>query len=153
MQLFTYGTFNVRGLNDPQKQENLRRDTEIYKMDVIALQETNMRKDTDINLGRRRLIVHSTTDHNHGTGFIVAPKWANAVYKTWRVSNRLSVLQLELNQRDDRIQRYTCRVKRSRRRPGVVLTRAKRRDLITIINVYAPTTDLVKKDEKDITDM
>jgi exonuclease III len=153
MQLFNIGTFNVRGLNDPQKQEHLRRDAEIFKMDVVALQETKMRVGTDTNLGKSRLIVHSTTDHNHGTGFIVAPKWAHAVYKTWRVSNRLSVLQLELNHREDRIQRYTCKVNRSRRRPGVVISKAKRRDLITIINVYAPTADLVKKDEKEITEM
>jgi exonuclease III len=152
MQLFTIGTFNVRGLNDLQKQENLRRDADIFKMDVIALQETKMKEIADINLGKSRLIVHGATRHNHGTGFIISPKWAQAVYKTWSVNDRLSVLQLELNHREDRIQRYTCRVRRSRKRPGVILTKAKRRDLITIINVYAPTADIVRKEgDKEIT--
>ena len=154
MQLFTFGTLNVRGLNDAQKQDNLRRDTDMFKMDVIALQETNMKETTDINLGKSRLIVHGALNRNYGTSFIISPKWAQAVYKTWSVNDRLSVLQLELNQREDRIQRYTCKVRHSRKRPGVILTKAKRRDLITIINVYAPTADIVRKEgDKEITEL
>ena len=36
MQLFNIGTFNFRGLNDPQTKEQLKRDTEIFKLVVFA---------------------------------------------------------------------------------------------------------------------
>ena len=151
---FNIATFNIRGLNDQQKQNDLSQDVDKFEIDVVALQETKMKEGCDRNLGQHRLILHSTENPNYGTGFMISPKWAKSVYKSWNISDRLSVLQLDLEAKPNRIQKYTYKVRQVKRRTGINITidrtKAQRRELITIINVYAPTSDLVNEDDSEI---
>ena len=41
---FSVGTFNVRGLTDETKKEQLARDVSRYDVDVCALQETKIKE-------------------------------------------------------------------------------------------------------------
>ena len=52
------GTFNLRGFNDKHKQDCLARDTDSYKLDVCALQETKIAAGIDcfIGVNKHRLI-------------------------------------------------------------------------------------------------
>ena len=81
----TIGTFNVRGLNDENKQDLLSKDIEKYKLDICCLQETKLQKSFDQDIGKK--------------DFIVSEKWKNNVIKYWKVSDRLAVIQLELKEK------------------------------------------------------
>ena len=88
-------TFNVRGLTQEYKQEQLSRDITKYKLDVISIQETKIKEDTDINIGQNRLICFSTgANTSHGNGFMISGKMAPMVNRYWKVSDRICVLEL-----------------------------------------------------------
>ena len=103
MDIFSIGTFNVRGLTVDQKKQNLAIDVKNYKLDLCCIQETKIKVGSDINIGECRLITFSADVQHYGTGFIVAKKWANNISKYWKVSERISVIQIKI--KDE----YKCR--------------------------------------------
>ena len=94
--IFSLGTFNVRGLNDNQKKEDLMIDMKNYKLDVCCLQETKIQEGNDINIKDCRLITFSAKIQYYGTGFVVSNKWNNHLSKYWKVSERISVIQFRI---------------------------------------------------------
>ena len=90
------GTFNVRGLNDEQKQIQLAQDIETYKVDILCLQETKIQK--CISIRNHRLISLETLNVHYGNGFLVSSRWKTNIYKLWKVSHRIAVLQLKTKQ-------------------------------------------------------
>ena len=52
---FKLGTFNVRGLTQDTKQEQLSRDMNRYKLDVLCIQETKIKELTNIDIEGNRL--------------------------------------------------------------------------------------------------
>ena len=97
MKHFRIGTFNVRGLKDEQKQKVLADDVDNYRLDICALQETKIKEGVDRNFeeNKHRLIAFDSLQQHYGNGFIVAKKWKENIYKTWKVSDRICVLQLQ----------------------------------------------------------
>ena len=96
---FNIGTFNVRGLKDEQKRQDLAQDAERYNIDVLCIQETKLSEGIDCNVGNKndRLIALSSDNVHHGVGFVVSSKWKENIYKYWKVSDRIAVLQLSTN--------------------------------------------------------
>ena len=65
---FNFGTFNIRGLNDKQKQTDLSNDIINYKLDICCIQETKITTDIDTDINGNRLICFNAENHHHGTG-------------------------------------------------------------------------------------
>jgi exonuclease III len=94
MKSLNIGTFNVRGLCDEKKKDNLAEDLAKYNVDVVCLQETKISEGTDCNIRNSRLITLKSTNKHHGNGFIVSSKWKENIHPVWKVSDRIAVLQL-----------------------------------------------------------
>ena len=147
---FSLGTFNVRGLTQEYKQQQLSKDMARYRVDVCCLQETKIKDGIDTMVGNHRLITLPTFSKFYGNGFMISPRYAKHVHSYWKISDRISVLQLTTPK---------SRVKNNGR-PSyhslltglkLKITRNVPADhMITIINVYAPTTTRVRKDMKEI---
>ena len=99
---------------------------------------------------------------HYGNGFFVSSKLAIHIHKYWKVSDRVLVLQLrskdlaydsqkinETSLKSSVVKKYTC----TRRETKAVIKQTTVRNLITIINVYAPTTERVKNDEGELDQM
>ena len=72
------GTFNVRGLLDKQKLEDLTEDLESYDLDILAVQETHIRGTHKIALGNKYTLYNTgSIEHSyHGVGIIVKNKYS-----------------------------------------------------------------------------
>ena len=146
---FKIGTFNVRGLTQDMKQKQLSCDMNTYKLDVLCIQETKVKELTNIDIEGNRLICLESESPHYGNGFLVSRKWKNNIYRFWRVNDRISVLQLqteksrEKNTNNEKGWRSrmtgetTMRIEKS----------APKDHLINVINVYAPTSEKVEKNE------
>ena len=110
-------TFNVRGINSNIKKHQLDQDLIKYKIDIICLQETKIREGVDINLQNSRLITLPCENQYYGSGFLVRNSWKEGIHRVWKVSERLSVLQLK--NADNKI--------------------------LSIINAYGPTSTITKE--------
>ncbi len=120
--LLNIATFNVRGINDIRKQEDLCCDFDRYKIDIACLQETKIKDGVDVNIGNCRLLTFKTECVHYGLGFVWSKSWDNSIHRVWRVNDRIAVLQLISSEQR----------------------------IITIINVYAPTTARVAHDQTEI---
>ena len=69
--IFNTGTFNVRGLTDEFKQEQLVHDGKKYKIDICCLQETKITENRDINIKDYRLITLQSNCRHYGNGFLI----------------------------------------------------------------------------------
>ena len=77
--IFNIGTFNVRGLTDEFKQEQLVHDVEKCKIDICCLQETKITENRDINIKDYRLITLQSNSRHYGNGFLISPKWKDRI--------------------------------------------------------------------------
>ena len=109
-------TFNVRGLTQEYKQEQLSRDLTKYKIDIISIQETKIKEDMDRNIGQNRLICFSTgANSSHGSGFMISRKMAPMVNRYWRVSDRICVVEIltkSINKRENGVTKYRAEKKK-----------------------------------------
>ena len=154
---FTLGTFNVRGLTKGYKQESLSRDIDKYEIDICCIQETKITEDSDITMenGNRLITIRSDTKE-YGNGFIISKKWKESVNGYWRISDRICVLQVKTD-------KSKCKNKKNEEENiyQAVLTGTKMKitkrnivdHVITIINIYAPTTERVKHNPKELETM
>ena len=129
MKEFTLATFNVRGLKKLYKQGCLSSDIENYKIDVCCLQETKIKEGIDEDIKGCRIISLPSVSHHYGNGFIVSKRWKGNIHKYWKVNERMAILQLKLKSKE------------------------KKEVTINIINVYAPHTQRVKEDAKELDDL
>ena len=88
--------FNVRGLTEESKKIQLIEDSRKYNIQVCSLQETKIREDTDERRGGCRLITFNTDQPAYGNGFVVGPKWKNSIQRFWKVSDRIAVIQFNM---------------------------------------------------------
>ena len=157
---FKIGTFNLRGLNDTHKQDSLARDVDNYKLDICALQETKIENGLDISIGKNnhRLICFKTDSRHYGNGFVVSSKWTQNIHRSWRVSDRVSVIQLltksaeyEAERIDDtklKIKRksvYTSKLNNTK----LTIKKAKHKCVISVV-IYAPHTERIKNDPEEL---
>ena len=150
---FNIGTFNVRGLNYEFKQQQLSGDIDRYKVDVCCLQETKIKKGLDTMIGKNRLISLPTACKHYGNGFMISARFANHVHSYWKISDRISVLQLTTP--ESKIKSNATPIYRTLLN-GMKLTITKNipaDHMITIINVYAPTTTRVRNNMKELENM
>ena len=83
-------------------------------------------------------------------GFIVSKKWRNSVERQWKVNDRIAVIQIVPEIEDEK--KYTDPVYKSRNLVKGIrlkLTMKNTRKTITIINCYAPHSDITKQNPKE----
>ena len=147
---FRLATFNVRGLTQQVKQEQLSRDMKKYKIDVACIQETKIKESMDKDISGYRIMCTETTSQHYGNGFIVSPRWKKHIHRYWRVSDRISVLQLKTEK--SKMAKNDGNEYASRSIGGckLLLTTTHPTDhLVNIINVYLPTSEKVANDETE----
>ena len=155
--LFSAGSFNVRGIVKEHDRELLCKDMEQYRVDICALQETKVKDyvDTNINMsnGEYRFISLSSQQKAYGMGFMISPKYKDLVHNYWKVADRLAVLQLKTDKSKVKVhakeqhqitllEGTTMKMKISKVQPAD--------HIINIINVYAPHTGRLKKSMKEL---
>ena len=123
---FNIGTFNVRTLQSEIRKEQLSKDLDSYNLDLLCVQETKIQDGVDRNINNHRLICFSSDSRFYGSGFFIHKKWTNNLFRTWKVSDRICVLQLIID--------------KNKPPTGQGIT-----NTISIINVYAPTSQLSEK--------
>ena len=99
---FNIGTFNVRGLTIDYKRERLSQDLSNYHLDILCIQESKTQQRVDYEVGNNRLILLNSKSQHYGNGFLISNKWKSNVYKYWKVSDRISILQLEINTKTEK---------------------------------------------------
>ena len=122
-----YRVFNVRGLLQQVKKSKLSKDLESYGVDLFCLQETKIKSGCNKNVGKYRLICLKTTQKDYGNGFMISKRLEPKLERVWRVDDRISVLQIKLKKRS-------------------------KHHILTIINVYAPHSDITLKTPEVTTD-
>ena len=78
------GSFNVRGIMEDTKKEQLVRDIAQYGVDICALQE---REAGVHNINENIMITFDSTNKHYGNGYVVSMKWQKYVCKYWRESD------------------------------------------------------------------
>ena len=81
-----------------------------YNIDICCLQETKIREGSDKMINRCRLITLPADIQYYGTGFIISSKWKDRVRKYWKVSERISIIQLNIKEDDYIEKKYKCKV-------------------------------------------
>ena len=143
------GSFNVRGITEDTKKEQLVRDIAQYGVDVCALQETKISEAGVHNINENIIITFDSTNKHYGNGFVVSKKWQKYVYKYWRESDRICVLQLAGSPDTPEVKpQYECKLIDCR----IEINKAamKPKNIINIINVYTPTSERAKKCPKEL---
>ena len=147
-KIFKLGTFNVRGLTKEVKQNQLSTDVNKYGLDVACIQETKMKILLNKEVNRNQLICTESVSGHYGLGFMVSSKWKDHIYRFWRVNDRLSVLQLRTDQSNEKpTEKYSSVLKET---VNPVLKKDAVDHMVNIINVYAPTSEKVEKDSKEV---
>jgi sorting nexin-29 len=140
-------TFNVRGLTEESKKIQLIEDVRKYNIQVCSLQETKIREDTDEQRGGCRLITFNTDQPAYGNGFVVGPKWKNSIQRFWKVSDRIAVIQFNMEPakyKVEEVENLKMKLTRIDEPPKRILT---------IVNVYAPHTGRLREDLSELTEM
>ena len=94
---FSVGNFNVRGLTEDRKKEQLVRDVNQYGIDVCALQETKIENEGVHRVNGSMVITFDSKNKHYGNGFVVPKKWQESIHIYCRESDRICVLQLSGN--------------------------------------------------------
>ena len=55
----------------------------------------------DTNVNNCRLICLPTENKHYGNGFIVSNEWSERIHRYWKISDRISVIQLKLKDDDE----------------------------------------------------
>ena len=110
----TIGTFNVRGLCAKSKQQQLLEDAKKFGLNVCCIQETKLPHGEDGVSNGWRLVLLPGSCRHYGLGFVIAP-WLNLrLVRCWSASDRVAAVQFSFG-----------------------------KNIISIINVYVPTSSLV----------
>ena len=91
-------SFNVRGINSDIEKDNLVSDLIKYKADVICLQETKLANGVDVNIRGQRLLCFKSDSRHYGSGFLLSKLWSDKIHRTWKVTDKICVLQLKINE-------------------------------------------------------
>ena len=112
--------------------------------------ETKTKEILNKDINGYRLICTETKSEHYGNGFIISPIWKEHIYKFWRLNDRISILQLQTE--NSTIRKREDNELRSRLDGStLIIDKNKPVDhMINIINVYAPTSEKVEKDKKEI---
>ena len=165
MNEFRISTFNVRGLTKESKKRSLIEDMQKHQIDICCIQETKTTEFTDYLLNGYRVILSENTNKYYGNGFIISPRLRDNVVKTWTISDRISVLQVNIPTKKDN---YWCErtddnklyirkesnyqiVKTTDQ--TMVLKKIKKEKTFTVINVCAPQSGRLKESIQELDTM
>ena len=98
MKLLKLGTFNVRCLTKEFKRHQLNLDLKKYEIDICGLQETKISEKVDKNVGNYRMILLPSESEHYGNGFMIRKEMNQNIYRYWKVSDRICVLQITTNE-------------------------------------------------------
>ncbi|KAK9736415.1 hypothetical protein QE152_g12528 [Popillia japonica] len=131
-------TWNVRGTYYTGALQDLEKEAERYKIEILAIQETKQ-KDTSITELEKYIFFNSGDNKNRflGTGFLVSKRLKHAIVKFTAINERLCHLKLVGVVKFTAINERLCHLK---------LVGVYRK--INIINVHAPSED--KDDEEKV---
>ena len=150
-EMFKLATFNVRGLTKRVKQEQLSRDMKKYKIDIACLQETKITDSLNININNYRLVCTETNTQHYGNGFMIAARWQPYIHRFWRINDRISVLQLQTKQSKKKKSGESYGSSRITEDGKLIISKEEPVDhMINIINIYAPTSEKVERNEEEI---
>ena len=90
-------SWNVRGLNDPNKQEETGNDCTRYNIDLLAVQETKMttETETDLKSGYKFICLQQKYDSHGGLGYLVKNSFIEYITNYEYVSDRVAILDLQ----------------------------------------------------------
>ena len=164
MKTLTLAPLSVGCLTKSQQQ--LFRNVTRYRTDVCAIQEVKVQQLLDTSLDNHRVIFFETKSPHHGNDFTVSLQLRNNVHKYRNVSDRVSVLQIKLSNTEKRA--YNIKETSSEFKssvsvkvqqngvsykclpiPKITIKREfipDTKHMISIINLYAPTSHLVRDD-------
>ena len=108
----TLGFWNVQGLNKEGKFKQLLKEAKEYKLDILAVQETNIKGISSMKVNEYLWFNGGGDMNRFGTGFLIKEHFKNAIMDYKVINERISYLRLRGNYRK-----------------------------ISIINVHAPTED------------
>lgn len=164
MKILKLGTFNVRGLTKQFKQNQLAADLKNYDVDICGMQETKISEKIDKDIGNYRMILLSSESEHYGNGFMIKKELSQNIYSYWKVSDRIGVLQFTTNEdyKTFETEVYDNNMKMKIRLKTIykavakglktTFKKIKPKQLISIVNVYAPHTQRVKDDPKELDD-
>lgn len=114
------GTWNLQGLNEAGAAKNLLQEIKLYKLDILAVQETHL-KEVNIQELEGYVFYNSGGKHRRfGTGFLVKENLVEKIKKFEAVSEKLCYLTIQTENKK-----------------------------LTIINIHAPTEEK-KEEEKEM---
>ena len=104
------------------------------------------------------MVCLKTDSRHYGNRFFISSKWRNNIHRCWKVSDRIAVLQYYQSKKEHvkrkrriimirllitikRKERYACTLKGMK----IKFKRSPPKDLITIIDVYAPHTQRLQE--------
>lgn len=121
-------TWNLQGgLQSNQAFETVAQDMTKYKIDIACLQETRCEEYNYFPKNNNGYITCIGSDSNtpvhrrYGQGFYISPQWIDNYLGVTKISDRISVLQMTLNNNSER------------------------KPIMTIVNIYAPTSQFAQK--------
>ena len=168
---FSVATFNVRGLTKDLKKTNLSTDIDRYNIDLCCLQETKIKNGCDVYKKKHRIICFPMEDEHYGMGFVINKRWETCIHKTWRVNDRLAVIQIKMcNEKKlkqktpfvEKMEGLKMKIKLAKEkvcnRYRLIRRKLKlkfikedktQRNLLTVINVYAPHSEITRKNPEE----
>ena len=142
---FSIRCFNIRGLTEDRKKEQLVRDVNQYGVDLCTVDETKIENEGVHRVNGSMITTFDWKNKHYGNGFVVPKKWLELIHKYWRESNRICALQQSRSPNtcaDGPQYEYKpsakCRIKISK-------IKMKSKNIINTINVNASTSDRAKK--------
>lgn len=114
------------------------------------------------NPDKSRLINFEPNYNSYGFGFFVSKNLKRKIHKTWKLSDRTLVLPLitkDLENKSDEISDLKIRISQknnctsSLRGIKLNIKEVKIKNIITILNVYAPHTEGVMTNNKELNDL
>ena len=115
------------------------------------MQEVKIKEVVDKNVGNCRLITVGAEMKDYGNDFMISSKWKDAISNYWKVSERISVIQIKTNKsiKNKNINDNNYHTILNGTKMKISKTK-QTSHTITIINVYAPTTERVKENFKEL---
>ena len=78
---FSVGSFNVTGLTEDTKKEQLVRDVHQYGVDACALQEAKIENAGVYRVNGSMIITFDSKNKHCGNTFVVSKKWQESIHK------------------------------------------------------------------------
>lgn len=96
--LFSFGTWNIRGLSAKEKKEQLGRDCRAYNLDLVCIQETKITNYDEITLasGYKLVLLQQKTAKHRGLMFVISPRLIPHVRSWWYISDRVVAIKVSI---------------------------------------------------------